>query len=319
MAHVVWQRFGDVACYVEPFFGSGAVLLSRPHEPKTETVNDKDGMICNFWRSVQSDPEAVVCHADYPAIESDLHARHAWLVEQRKSLTEQLEGDANYYDAKVAGWWCWGMSLWIGSGFCSGVGPWSHVDGKLVKAGVDGVKRQRIHLGNAGIGVHRKRIHLGGHGGGVGVHKKSATSDLDSWIQALSTRLRRVRVCCGDWARVTVPSVTFLHGLTGVFLDPPYGSLADRDNSLYVEESTTVAYECQEWCIQNGVNKLMRIALCGYVEEHDVLQDHGWTPYHWKAQGGMGNKGNGRGNENAKKEVIWFSPHCLEDTQMRLF
>lgn len=26
----VWARFGDVPNYVEPFFGSGAVLLGRP-------------------------------------------------------------------------------------------------------------------------------------------------------------------------------------------------------------------------------------------------------------------------------------------------
>ena len=38
----VWERFGDVANYVEPFAGSLAVLLGRPTEPKTETVNDLD-------------------------------------------------------------------------------------------------------------------------------------------------------------------------------------------------------------------------------------------------------------------------------------
>ena len=35
----VWERFGNVPNYVEPFFGSGAVLLGRPHTPKIETVN----------------------------------------------------------------------------------------------------------------------------------------------------------------------------------------------------------------------------------------------------------------------------------------
>ena len=30
IAAQVWQRFGDVRNYVEPFFGSGAVLLNRP-------------------------------------------------------------------------------------------------------------------------------------------------------------------------------------------------------------------------------------------------------------------------------------------------
>jgi hypothetical protein len=38
----------------------------------------------------------------------------------------------------------------------------------------------------------------------------------------LAARLRRVRVCCGDWRRILTPSVTTYIGLTGVFLDPPY-------------------------------------------------------------------------------------------------
>ncbi len=48
VAPIVWQAFGEVKNYVEPFFGSGAVLLGRPHPPHTETVNDADGFICNF-------------------------------------------------------------------------------------------------------------------------------------------------------------------------------------------------------------------------------------------------------------------------------
>ena len=37
VSDLVWDQFGDVPNYVEPFFGSGAVLLRRPHEPHTET------------------------------------------------------------------------------------------------------------------------------------------------------------------------------------------------------------------------------------------------------------------------------------------
>jgi DNA adenine methylase len=40
-ADLVWSRLGDVPNYVEPFFGSGAILLARPHEPRIETVNDR--------------------------------------------------------------------------------------------------------------------------------------------------------------------------------------------------------------------------------------------------------------------------------------
>ena len=56
VAHLVWERFGPVDTYNEPFFGSGAVLLGRPHPPRVETVNDLDCMIANFWRALQHDP-----------------------------------------------------------------------------------------------------------------------------------------------------------------------------------------------------------------------------------------------------------------------
>ena len=34
VAAVVWRAFGDVPNYVEPFAGSLAVLLGRPHAPE---------------------------------------------------------------------------------------------------------------------------------------------------------------------------------------------------------------------------------------------------------------------------------------------
>ena len=57
VAAEVWARFGDVPNYVEPFFGSGAVLFKRPAEHdwahRIETVNDADGMVANFWRALK--------------------------------------------------------------------------------------------------------------------------------------------------------------------------------------------------------------------------------------------------------------------------
>ena len=124
IASEVWERFGNVPNYVEPFFGSGAVLLNRPHAPKIETVNDLDGYLANFWRALQRDPDGVAEHADNPVNENDLHARHIWLVNQKQSLVKSLEGNPDYYDPRIAGYWVWGISCWIGGEFCSGVGPW---------------------------------------------------------------------------------------------------------------------------------------------------------------------------------------------------
>lgn len=93
VAPVVWERLGDVDNYVEPFAGSLAVLLGRPTEPKTETVNDKDGYIVNFWRAVQHDPEQVAHWADWPVTEPDLVARHLWLVNEGRTVIQRLEHD----------------------------------------------------------------------------------------------------------------------------------------------------------------------------------------------------------------------------------
>src|SRR3990167_9235752 len=165
IASLVWSRLGDVPNMVEPFFGSGAVLLGRPHPAKLETVNDKDGFVSNFWRATIADPHAVAAHADWPVNENDLHARHIWLLNRRAELTARIEGDPDYYDAKIAGWWVWGICCWIGGGWCSGNGPWQSVDGKMTKREDGGTKRQLVHLGSQGLGVHRQRVHLGDQGG----------------------------------------------------------------------------------------------------------------------------------------------------------
>ncbi len=314
MAPLVWKRFGQVQNYVEPFAGSLATLLGRPDFKCTETVNDADGLISNFWRALQWDADTVAAHADWPVNENDLHARHAWLVGQKDSLQAKLEGDPKFYDAQAAGWWVWGMACWIGSGFCSGNGPWqvAEVDGvsKLVHLGDAGrgVNRQLVHLGDAGRGVNRQLVHLGNAGRGVNRQRDS----LYVYLRELSDRLQFVRVCCGDWSRVCGPSVTFKHGLTGVFLDPPYSAEAGRAD-LYRVESATVAHDVREWCLENGGNTLMRIALCGYVGEgHEELERNGWSVEHWKAKGGFASQGNGDDTQaNSRKERIWFSPHCI--------
>jgi hypothetical protein len=339
VAPIVWQRFGDVPNYVEPFFGSGAVLLNRPHEPRIETVNDKDAYLANFWRALKTDPEQVAHYANWPVNENDLHARHIWLVNRKNDLVSQIEGDPDYFDVRIAGWWVWGMACWIGGEFCSGNGPWGSVNGKLVHLGDagHGINRKRVHLGDAGHGVHRRRVHIGDAGQGVnrklvhigdtgrGVQRRrvhlhvgqgdagSGEQGLCAWFEVLAKRLERVRVCCGDWQRVCGPSPTTRQGLTGLFFDPPYSSEAERDKNIYSEENLTVAHDVREYCIKHGSNPLLHIALCGYVGEHESLAEYGWTPYYWTAPGGMAHTGNAKGKENRKREVIWFSPHCLND------
>lgn len=121
VAALVWERFGDVQNFIEPFMGSAAVLLARPHPPRVETANDADCYVANFWRATSIDPEAVAIHADGPVNEADLHARHRWLVlsDEAAEFRRRMRTDPDFYDPKIAGWWCWGLCCWIGGGWCS--------------------------------------------------------------------------------------------------------------------------------------------------------------------------------------------------------
>jgi DNA adenine methylase len=290
----VWARLGDTPNYVEPFFGSGAVLLARPqdHAAKIETVNDLDGFVANFWRAVSRDPAGTAKWADWPIIEADLNARHAYLVGRRESLLRRLEGDPEFYDEQIAGWWVAGVCGWIGSGYCSGEGPWSVVDGELVNRKMPhlgdagrGINRKMPHLGDAGRGINRQMPHLGNAGQGINrqmPHLGDAGRGIEDWFAALAARLRRVRVCNGGWERVLSESVTIRHGMTG--------------------------------------NSLLRIALCGYEGEgHDALLEHGWTAHAWKTAGGYGGGRGGTGDANRHKERIYFSPACIDLSEPDLF
>ena len=314
VAAEVWERFGDVANYVEPFFGSGAVLLGRPSTPQLETINDLDGYVCNFWRAIKTHPDATADFADNPVNENDLHARHVWLLQQRENLQARLDGDPDFCDPKIAGWWVWGSCCWIGSGFCSGNGPWWINEARqLVHLGDNGqgVNRKLVHLGDNGRGVNRKRVHLGNNGRG-----DEPQARLGDWFNALANRLRFVRVCSGDWSRVCGPSVTFKHGVTGVFLDPPYADTADRQSDLYRKDCENVAHDVRAWAIENGDNPLLRIALCGYDGEH--VMPTSWSVHVWSAGEGFGAQADERSN-NGKRERIWFSPACLGTREPELF
>lgn len=413
IASEIWRRLGDVPNYVEPFFGGGSVLLKRPVEHpylrRIETVNDKDGMISNFWRALQAEPDTVARFADWPVNENDLHARHYWLVQRKDSLQSQLEGDPDFYDAKIAGWWVWGMALWIGSGFCSGDGSWVSVDGELVKvdtsnagvcgklprvSGSQGVASQRPHVGNAGVGVaapsldtayavQRKRPHLTNYQGvaaveagaglrqlppladsgqGIarqvmrlsaasqGINRKMPSTgdaspgvarqllslgdagrrvqrkraslgsqgrgfvnqdayDLYDYFDVLSARLRRVRVCSGDWTRVLGDSPTTKLGITAVVLDPPY-THEGRATDLYNVDHPDIAAQVRQWAIENGNDPFLRIVYCGY--EDDFVWPDGWTSLKWTPGGGFDGQRKHGENNNRNREIIWFSPHCLK-------
>ena len=285
-AHLIWPRLGDVANYVEPFAGSLAVLLRRPHAPGNEIVNDLDCYIANAWRAIAAAPEEVARWADSPVNEADLHARHRWLHAQAE-FRERLRNDPHFYDATIAGWWCWGLSCWIGDNWCRPREQEAlpHLTGGMVE--------DAAAVADCALPVNA-------------IAPTAQTAGLLAWFNRLAARLRHTKVCCGDWTRVCTKAATYGNGLTGVMLDPPYEGYADSYGKI-----DCVSAAVRAWAIENGSNPLMRIALCGYDTEHGPHMPPDWTCVAWKAAGGYGNKKGREANVNATRERIWFSPYCL--------
>lgn len=360
VADQVWAALGDVDSYVEAFAGSLAVLLERPtwHSGTTETINDADQYVANFWRALAYDPDGVAHHADWPVNEADLFARHLWLVnEGKRRMIEGMEADPEWYDAKIAGWWCWGICAWIGSGWCSGTGshtyasPGAGVDGQRPHlTGTQGINRKRPHLADGGRGVNRQLPHLGDSGQGLnrpsqyGVARQTrrltskgqginrqlpfignggrgvhrAHEGLFAYMHELAARLRHVRVCCGDWSRIVTTGALNYGSTVGVFLDPPYSDKAERTSKLYAVDDLNVAHDVREWCIANGDNPRYRIVLCGYEDEHAMPSTWRKIVYSANKAYGSSNSENGLNKLNRHKERLWYSPHCLNRQPMLL-
>lgn len=292
-ASEIWAALGEVKNYVEPFAGSIAALLSAPRVHAIETVNDVSGYIANFWRAVQAEPDAVARWCDWPVNEIDLEARHAWLVARRDRLRWCLE-DPDFYDVKIAGWWVWGQSSWIGSGWCAGTGPHHH---------------NGVHfLDTAGPGIGRQLPHLGGRQG-VSRGLPYTTGDDQhapptlQWMRKLANRLYRVRVACGDWSRVCTATPTFRRGLTGVFLDPPYGE-GDMEYSD-ADAQPSVAEDVWQWAVANGGSSQMRIVVAAY-DDGRPLPD-GWSTRAWRAKSGYAVD-----KKKRLREVLYCSPNCCK-------
>lgn len=317
VASEVWRRFGDVYMYVEPFFGSGAVLLANPYwQPGkriVEVVGDLDGFVANFWRAVAKDPDEVLRWADWPMTDNDKQARNLWLIHQEQDLVAKLEADPFYCDFRIAGWWLWGQTLSYGLSWCKPAKAWIKRDNKLVRnteRNTDevGIRRQSLNVPPNGV---IRWLSTNGYAG-----REKA---LD-YLHALAKRMRYVMVLTADW-RVTVNKAVAGANVAqpvGIFFDPPYGSLSGRFQT-YIKDSFDVAGDVRRFCLERGNEEWLRIALCGFVGEHDQeMLDAGWKPYYWRNTGGLSALHKNSDNKALHKrrdEVIWFSPHCLNQDQ----
>ena len=287
-AEEIWARFGVPDVYVEPFAGSLAVLLANPRPAQREIVCDKDGLICNFWRALAHDPDAVAHYADYPTIHHDLTARHAWLVRWREGAAARLEEDPDFYDAKVAGWWVWGLSSWIGDGWCA--------------------KETYNRI--------PKFPPTAGGGGGVSAQRRTLPyTRLTTWFQALAERLKGIVVLNRDWTSAVTPSLlanteTSPNANRCILLDPPY-LLERRHSGLYFgdeEKSVTqVAEAAYIWAIVYG--KEFRIAYCCHAGDFPIPP--GWDMLERRFAK--------RINHAKTTDCVMFSPACVREEQGVLF
>jgi hypothetical protein len=340
-APLVWQRLGKVVNYIEPFCRSAAVLFACPEaqRPRVETINDIDAHISNLLRAIKYHPEKTAEAADWQVNEVDMHARHKHLLARIPEMRAALDADPKWCDPELAGWYIWGASAWIGSGWCEEGSSTTQLPalggGGASNAGLNafGVRAPSTRLpdlaggtqwgtdepnARAGRGVHSATARgpsqqlpdLSGarpDGGqvGHGVHNATNRTRLYDLFAALSARLRHVRVACGDWARICTPAVTYKHGLTGVFLDPPYPGYE------HVYGSGEVWPAVVAWAVENGKRDDMRIAVCGYEGTAPELLAAGWEEVAWKSRGGYANQREDGENKNQRRERIWFSKACL--------
>lgn len=303
IADLIWRRLGCVKRYIEPFFGSGAVLLKRPdwRENPDEIICDKDGHIANVWRSIKFAPDKVAEWCDWPVNHADLCARREVLRRESENLLQDLIADSEYYNAKLAGYWVWCASCWIGSGLINKEAMPNATEFRGINTG----KRPALEHS---VGINCGQVPRLDHINGCVVKNKA----VHDWINTLSLRLRQVKVVCGDWSRVCGGNWQDSKSPCGIFFDSPYSD-EKRDNNIYACESMTVAHDVREWAKKRGDNKNCRIIIAGYDGEHDELLNYGWTVEAWKANGGYANQGNRENKENAKRERLWLSPYCLKE------
>lgn len=278
---VIWERFGSVYNYVEPFFGSGSVLLGRPHPAQHEVVNDIDCNLVNFWRAVRFDHQFVARTVDHPISEIDFNARKKVIRSQQKRLKNLLESSPESYDSKLAGYWIWCVNLAIG--------------------GTPAILTR----------MHTKPV-AQGHG------LLGRTQNKFTWLELLHDRLVNVRVYCGQWSRVVTPAMlwpsTHPELPVGIFMDPPYDD-EKVSRQLYVEHRDSVADGAREWAIKNGCNPSLRICLASY---DNLTMPSDWECVRWSTRGGLANlKGATELDRVAtrSRECLWFSPHCLKPSQ----
>ena len=83
LAKWIIGHFPDHHSYLEPFFGSGAVLFNKPRS-NIETVNDLDGNVVNLFECIREDPEKLARMAYYTPYAREVYEKACVAVPRDK-------------------------------------------------------------------------------------------------------------------------------------------------------------------------------------------------------------------------------------------
>ena len=99
MADWIISKFPEHHSYLEPFFGSGAVLFKKERS-HIETINDLDGDVINLFEWIQRDPEQLA-----RSIYSTPYARDVYekAFAERYTETDSLKRALNFYIRMMMG------------------------------------------------------------------------------------------------------------------------------------------------------------------------------------------------------------------------
>lgn len=91
LADWIISFFPEHHSYLEPFFGSGAVLFNKQRS-NIETVNDLDGNVVNLFECIRTDPEKLAYQIYWTP-----YAREVYEQAFRKIPEDRFEAAANFY------------------------------------------------------------------------------------------------------------------------------------------------------------------------------------------------------------------------------
>lgn len=91
IANWIINFFPQHHSYLEPFFGSGAVLFNKPRS-NIETVNDLDGNVVNLFEWIKKDPEKLVHEIYFTP-----YARQIYEDAFKKVPEDSLQKAVNFY------------------------------------------------------------------------------------------------------------------------------------------------------------------------------------------------------------------------------